>query len=187
MGLLRAAGLRKDEQHLGKMFGALLIAANARHLLVGATTDIIIFRTSGARKPAAAVTEVGLAAVRRTAQIMSEDALRSLCRSRGKSLQTLLPPEPHWEKMNVMTTLGITHDFITGLPLLDTSDVTNPSSGLSKEEQDELKSGLSRVLHDLADSLKSDCNVDPTPSLAEFQQSLAQYRACSGRKRLRPH
>ena len=187
VGLLRAAGFNQREQHLAKMFAALLISAQARHLFVGATTDIIVFRTTGARSPAAVVTAAGLRQVFYTASQMSEDALRSLCRPRSGSCDTQQPPEPHWEKMNAMSTLGITHDFISGLPLMDTSDFTDPSSGLSKEEQDELKSRVSSVLHALAASLKAGSYVDPAPVVVELHNSLKRFREGFSRKRLRSY
>ena len=179
VGLLRAKGLNNDQQHLAKLFGALLIAANARHLLAdGDITDIVIFRTSGGGSPAALVNEAGLAAVRSTANAMSEHALRNLCRPSGRRPHMC---QPDWEQMNVMAQLGISHDFITGLPLLDTREVTNPSSGLSKEEQDEFLRSLSDVLHDLARALKSPRPMEPLvdmgTSVARFFQSLTHFRS----------
>ena len=187
VGILKAAGLNESNQHLAKQFGALIIAANARHLVAGgAITDIIIFRTSGGGSPAALVTEAGLAAVRATAHTVGDMALRVLCKPPGKR-KFGQKQQPLWEKMNVMAILEIEFDFLTGLPLLDTRAVTNSDSGLSVEEQDAFLSSLSHLLHDLAASLKPESKVDPGASAAEFFKHLEEFRASARRKRLRSH
>ena len=172
VGILRAVGLNDSNQHLAKQFGALLIAANARHLVAGgAITDIIIFRTSGGGSPAALVTEAGLAAVRATADVVDDKALRAICKPPGKR-KFGQQQQPLWEKMNVMAILGIEDDFLTGMPLLDTRAVTNADSGLLKEEQDAFLSSLSHLLHDLAASLKPQSKVHPGARAAEFFEHL---------------
>ena len=121
------------------------------------------------------VTEAGLAAVRATADTVSDAALRGLCKPSGK--RKFGPKEqPLWEKMNVMAILGIEVDFLTRLPLLDTRAVTNADSGLSKEEQDAFLSSLSNLLHDLAASLKAKSKVHPGARAAEFFKYLQDFR-----------
>ena len=172
VGLLLARGLNAELSELAKSFSRLLITANVLHLATGGhVADVVIFKNN-AGSTAAWVTTDGLNAVRKTAQELSEDALK-------QSFMRAAPVQPEWEKMSAMAELG-TKATCEGLPIFDTRAIFDHSrwgKNLPASEKSRFLETLAELLQTLSECLAYKSTIDPAPCIRRFMELLNQYRS----------
>ena len=165
-GQLQARGLHG--KGLAYMFGRLMVAASARHLMAGGSpTDLITFRTNS-KVTAVWATHAGLCAVREAAMSLTEEQLKQRPMCSGTR------PQPQWGKMALMKAVG----FETGAEGLPLFDFHKLGDILNEDQEAEFLASLANLLHDLSECAEPEGDkIDIKASIRRFKTILDVYHS----------